>query len=375
MQVHDLIIKCASAFLARQQADGSFPAGHNGPYYDEELPVRNTSHALILLLKASAISGEDRFLHSARHAAGYIADAARRPMGANFWSRKNPPRDFANGLIGPAWVIEALMYADGYFSDMGLGRLAAEVFLLHPFRAHEGVWQSVNVDGSHGPVDDTFNHQLWFAAVGSMITGNAEIHRQVKTFMEHLDTNLGIFENGLIIHGLKPRLPVKRRIKDALRFLGGHAFTSAPINKAIAYQAFNTYGFALLFEATQDQPFWSSVKFRKLVKFLESDLYVRGLDFFLTDNEPDGLTLPFSKYGYAYNPPGFEVAYTIQTFPQYFKRPVEEAAGWWIDRQLERTFDFKTGFMERNTDDPVTLASRTYELARVDNYRLKSATT
>jgi hypothetical protein len=370
MHVHDLIIECSNAFLAKQKKDGSFPAGHNGPYYDEELPVRNTSHVLILLLKAYAINGDDRYLKPAKHAAEYVADEARRPMGANFWSRKNPVRDFSNGLIGPAWVIEALTCASGYFDDLGLNKLAEDVFLLHPFNTQEGVWQSVNVDGSHGPVDNTFNHQLWFAAAGRMIEDSPVISSRVGIFMDHLDTNLRTYENGLIIHGLKPRRRLKQVVKDTLRFIRGHAYTNSTINKAIAYHAFNTYGFSLLFERTQDHAFWSSGKFKKILRFLESDLYVQGLDCFRKDNEPDGVTLPFSKYGYAYNPPGIEVTHTIQSFPEYFKVSPEEAAGWWLDRQLEKTFNRDTDLMEKNTDDPVTLASRIYELARLNNYRL-----
>ncbi len=373
--MHELITECSNAFLARQRDDGSFPAGHNGPYYDEELPVRNTSHVLILLLKAYAINNDDRYLKSARRAAEYVANEARRPMGANFWSRKNPVRDFSNGLIGPAWIIEALACASGYFEDLELNKLAADVFLLHPFNPEEGVWQSVNVDGSHGPIDDTFNHQLWFAAVGGMINGNSEISRQIRTFMDHLDVNLGIYENGLIIHSLKPRRALKQLVKDTLRFIRGRAYTDTVINKAIAYQAFNTYGFALLFECIKDHVFWSSGKFGKILRFLESDLYVQGLDCFVTDSEPAGVTLPFSKYGYAYNPPGIEVAYTIQSFPEHFKASPEQAAASWLDRQLKKTFNRDTGFLELNADDPITLASRIYELTRMNNYRLMSPST
>jgi hypothetical protein len=294
-------------------------------------------------------------------------------MGANYWSRKNPPRDFSNGLIGPAWIIEALTYAADYFSDLELNELAAEVFLLHPFNPQSGVWQSVNVDGSHGPIDDTFNHQLWFAAAGGMINSNPKISEQIGKFMDCIDTNLGIYENGLIMHSLKPQRALKRVIKDTLRFIHGHAYTNTVINKAIAYHAFNTYGFSMLFQYSKDHPFWLSRKFKKILGFLESDLYIQGLDCFLTDNEPEGDVLPFSKYGYAYNPPGFEVAYTIQTFPEYFKVPVDEAASEWIDRQLKKTFNQDTGFMENNTDDPITLASRVYELSRLNNYTLMAS--
>ena len=378
MDVHDLIVNCATSFLKRQKEDGSFPAGHNGPYYDAELPIRNTSHVLILLLKAYSLTGDDRFIKQARRAAEYIQDNGRRPMGANFWSRKTPARDFSNGLIGPAWIIEALTYAAPYFEDLGLRELAEDVFLLHPFNPDKGVWQCVNVDGSHAPVDNTFNHQLWFAAAGNMISGNSTIEKQVEIFMDRLDDNLGIYRNGLIIHHLKThyrsKVKVKRRlklkIKDSLHFFRGDAYLDTVINKAIAYHAFNTHGFALLYERHKDHPFWSSGKFRKIIRFIESDLYSKGLNHFLHDKEYNGVALPFSKYGYAYNPPGIEVAYTAQTFEKYFKARADEIAPMSLNNQLERTFNWDTGFMERNCDDKYTLASRIYEMVYLKNYPL-----
>jgi hypothetical protein len=172
------------------------------------------------------------------------------------------------------------------------------------------------------------------------------------------------------MHSLKPRRRLKLAVKDSLRFILRRTRTNVAINKAIAYHAFNTYGFALLFEHTREHAFWSSRKFRKILRFLESDLYLRGLDCFLRDLEPDGVRLPFSKYGYAYNPPGIEVAYTVQSFPKHFRASPEAAAREWMNRQLAKTFNRDTGLMELNTDDPVTLAARIYELARLNNYRL-----
>lgn len=378
MNVHDLIVHCATSFLKRQNEDGSFPAGHNGPYHDIELPIRNTSHILILLLHAYTLTGDDRFIKQARDAAEYIKDDERRPMGANFWSRKTQGRDCSNGLIGPAWIIEALTFADPYFEDLGLRELAAGVFLLHPFNADKGVWQCVNVDGSHAPVDNTFNHQLLFAAAGSMIQGDKAIEEQVQTFMNRLNRNLGIYRNGLIIHHLKTHymsnIKLKHRLKlkakNSLHFFRGDAYVDTVINKAIAYHAFNTRGFALLYKHYKDNPFWSSEIFRKIIGFIESDLYSKGLNHFLHDRGSEGLVLPFNKYGYAYNPPGIEVAHTVQTFEKYFKSTADEIAPMSLNNQLEKTFNWDTGFMDRNTDDKFTLASRIYEIVYLKNYPL-----
>ncbi len=116
--------------------------------------------------------------------------------------RNNPEKDFSNGLIGQAWVIEALDYAARKLGDDRLVKLAEDVFLRHPFDERKGRWQVVNVDGSYDPVDMTFNHQLWFAAAGSFLKENSRIRQQVRRFMDTLDTNLEIYDNGLIVHAL-----------------------------------------------------------------------------------------------------------------------------------------------------------------------------
>ena len=82
---------------------------------------------------------------------------------------KNPGKDFCNGLIGQSWSIEALMYAANYFDIPKILKIAKEVFLLHPFDEKSGLWRRTEVNGSFLSVDETFNHQLWFAASGSLI--------------------------------------------------------------------------------------------------------------------------------------------------------------------------------------------------------------
>jgi hypothetical protein len=91
-----------------QQKDGSFPSGHNGPHGDEETPVRNTSHALYILCWL-VDSGFDEYKDKANLAVDYLLSKQARPMGSSFWCRSNPEKDFNNGLVGQAWVFEALL--------------------------------------------------------------------------------------------------------------------------------------------------------------------------------------------------------------------------------------------------------------------------
>jgi hypothetical protein len=379
MNLSDIIIGSAESLLLLQEKDGSFPAGHNGPYYDEELPLRNTGHVLMILLKAYELSGKDIYLKAALKALSYITDDERRPMGATFWVRKNPQKDFSNGLIGQAWVIEALAYAAESLNDDSLNKLAEEVFLLHPFDEQTGRWQVVNVDGSYGPVDMTFNHQLWFAAAGSLLQGSEVIQGQVKQFMNKLDSNLELYDNGLIVHALggnghkkqsfKKRL--KRLIKAQLLERGKAPYENEVINKAIGYHAFNTHGFSLLYNNTKDHQFWQSKTYSQILNFLLTDLFRNGLNYFLPDAAHKGKVLPFNRLGYSYNPPGFEVAFTVQTFKEHYKDEYEKLISMWLGRQIERTLDSKSSLMNKQTDDTVTLSARMYEAVRLKEYQLE----
>lgn len=376
----DIIVRAANSLLAVQGQDGAFAAGHNGPYYDQELPVRNTAHVMVLLFKAHELTGEAGYREAALKALAYITADERRPMGATFWARRNPQKDFSNGLIGQAWVIEALTVAAQKLEDSSLNALAEKVFLMHPFDEVAATWRIVNVDGSYAGVDTTFNHQLWFAAAGGLIADSDSVRKQVSRFLDNLEGNsLKLYENGLIVHALAGggpvKKPVKRIVKDfvkgCLKKPRGERSRDPVINKAIGYHAFNTYAFALLFEGYKEHSFWRSEMFRKLLAFLATDLYRDGLEWFCPDPSGKGKSLPFNRFGYPYNPPGIEAAFTLQTFRDYCSpAPDRDMIASWLERQFRHTLQPASGLMTENTDDSATLSARLYEAVRLDDVEL-----
>jgi hypothetical protein len=189
-RLYEIIERSATAALSLQSCDGSLPPGHNGPYHDPETPVRNTGHWLITFLKAHDLSGDPRFHDAASRAARYLSSNAARPHDATFVHRTSLYKDNCNGLIGQAWTIEALVAGADRLDMPHLTALAKKVFLLHEFDGEFGLWQITEIDGSSLGYDPTFNHQLWFAAAGSLIPG-AQIEEQVLLFLDLVPANMG----------------------------------------------------------------------------------------------------------------------------------------------------------------------------------------
>lgn len=364
--LYELILQSAAAVLPVQNcATGHMPPGHNGPYHDPETPVRNTSHWLITFLKAYDISGEERFLEAARQAAAYLCSSEARPMGATFWHRKNPEKDFCNGLIGQAWTIEALAVAAKSLGDEACQRLAEVVFLLHPFNERLGLWRRVAVDGSYLSLDMTFNHQLWFAAAGALLlpAEDERVEQRIVRFMHRLSKNLALYPSGLIRHPVTITSPTDGKVGRVKRFLPrlmreGRSGVGQDemYHKSIGYHAFNSYALALLKQQFPGHPFWQSEQMRTVLAYIGTDEFIKALQQ--------------NKYGYPYNPPGFEVAFALEVFTDNASKGQEK----WLSEQFRRCYDFKSHMMSRGTEDPVTYAARLYEATRLPDLtvRIKS---
>lgn len=354
MMLSDILTCSAAAALALQAPDGSMPPGHNGPYHDPETPVRNTAHWLITWLKVYDLTSETRYRQAAEQAVAYLTSPAARPMQATFWCRRNPRKDFANGLVGQAWTIESLVTAAHAFDREELLDLAETVFLLHPYDEKAGGWRKVNVDGSYGPLDYTFNHQLWFAAAGGLLHAarpSAQVDKLVQDFLSRLDDHLALYRSGLVRHKGPTFLAAswKRRVWGYIKHLLEWKTAVYMQMKSVGYHGFNLYGLALLKMTYPQHEVWRLPKITAVLQYAATDSYRQALET--------------SKYGYPYNPPGFEVAYAFQVFG------VEMAVTrhGWVQEQIRRSFDFETNMMRRGAEDEITYAARLYEATRLED--------
>lgn len=352
----DLIKRSATNGIRLQNDDGSMPVGHNGPHKDPDTPVRNTAHWTISFLKSYEYTENEDFRKAAIRAADYLISKNARPMNAAFWCRKNPEKDFSNGLIGQAWAIEALAQSFNRLKIPIYGKIAEEVFLLHPFNENLGLWRGVNVDGSHGPINLTFNQQLWFATCGAMLNKNGmgesnEIMYRVNKFLVNLPKNLDVYKNGLIGHMVHDR----DRYSKILR----NIYQKDPLlhQRNIGYHSFNLYAFSLLKKeiGIHDYDFWNSPEFKKTIQYATSKSYLKELNK--------------NIYAYSYNPIGFEVGFALEVFSEdILKKNINISK--WVNEQLRRHFSAKEELMIKDTADPNTLAARIYEATRLPNIEI-----
>lgn len=355
MGIKEAIIVEARAALDEQREDGSMPSGHNGPYFHVETPLRNTGHWLVTWSRVWQWTQDPVFLCAAERAMGYILLPEHRPFGENWFHRDQVGRDRCNGLIGAAWTIEALCVAHQVLGSTKALKDAVSVARSHRFNEKVGLWNRLEVDGEILSMDQTFNHQLWFAASIARLVGAGAIEFQhpLDVFMDHLNQWFAVDRDGLIRHRIviyaRDRLFVPGTLPHWL-FMRLKAIKSRrkPVDarmRDIGYHAFNLHAFALLKQFLPDHSFWQSGDFIRSLEF-------SGGRTFEKETEAG------NPYAYPYNPVGFEMALASWVFS-----PVDKVAGpeRWMDKQWNLLTSGGRDRYGNVAADPVTARARIYE--------------
>ncbi len=343
----ELFLRVAETGLSRQHSrDGNMPAGSNGPHGGRQTPVRNTAHWLQTFARAWEMSGEERFRRAALGCARYLLDRNTRNSKGLYVHRFVRGKDSCNGLMGPAWTIEGLFCG---YESLGLEECldaARALFLAHPFSAGRGVWRRVEPDGRNLSPDQTLNHQLWFCAAGSLLSGeDLEIGSIVPAFLDRLKSNLRIASCGRIRHLIYcgPAAEAKLAVKRAAgRFQDLKA-------REIGYQAFNLYALAMLRNSFPEHDIW------------DSPVLARALDYAGSPEFDKGIRA--NVFGPDYNPVGFELAYVHETFG--FGGP--DYAETWLRKQVDHGFDPVRNVFSKGALDLETATARVYECCRLSD--------
>lgn len=334
--------------------DGSFEAGHNGPYRDAETPVRNTAHFLYALCTIYELNGDQELLDSAKKSLHYLLNNDYiNPRGV-YTCRLAEGKDATNGLIGHAWIIEALIKAGDVLGSEA--RIEAErLWKIHRFDYSLGAWAKPNSDTDEPPsYDHTFNHQLWFAACIAPL-GGFEVDRQIRCFIQKNVSRLVTYKNGVIYHrspigswanwvgkdpvmGLRKLLsPLKNRNQKREMYL-----------HSVSYHTFNLYAFAMLVESGYEDDLYRVFDLEVLVQCLKENQFTEDL-----------LKLP--NIGIRYNPSGIEAAYALKVLCYEKDQTTIKK---WIDFQLEETYSDK-GILANMSPDEATSLARIYEATRL----------
>ena len=375
MKLNSFILKIAENNSKLQNEDGSFPPGHNGPYYDKETPVRNSGHWLVIFSKCYELTNKGKYKDKVYQIAKYLTSKDNRPYEYSFYHRNKKGKDKCNGLIGQAWTFEALAEATKILEDNKYVLLAEEVFFRHPFNEECGLWYCLDIDGQILPIDSTFNHQLWFAACASLIKSKRsnEILKRIIKFVNMFPQNLTIMENGMIFHPIewllkdnfmdcnlvnngpiqkvKNYLKVLRNLILNKRTLTQKEIYAKEIYRSIGYHSFNMYAFAILKSQIPNNIIW------------QSDFIVKNINFLLS-NEYNSL-LENNKYAFPYNPPGFEIPYSLYMLKRMKREEFIGISKYWINKQFNKCFNKESFMMDRNTKDALTHTARIYELTRL----------
>ena len=338
IKVNEYLLKSARAGLAQQRNDGSLIPGHNGPWGDEDTPTRITSHWTIVFSRAYKISNDEKFKKAALLAYDYLSSSGCRPHGFSFHCRDT--KNKCNGLIGQAWAMEALLEIGTTFNEKKALSLAEEVALQHPFHKNLGLWFNLEINGKKLKLNRVLNQQVWFCAMVQRIvkqTGNPILRKRVCRFLKKLPRHID-FNQEYISHLIYTKFDNKlmdgiwRKIAKTILPL---IFKKANLKQlSQEYLSFLLLGLSFL-------EGWEDIELvRKNVNYLNKNLF----------------DCPNAVYAWTYNPTGFEVAQVIKKFGIESEVSVEA----WIKKQLE--LHFNEALMDKNTNNPLTLAARIYEL-------------
>ena len=363
---------CIDSFL-KERADARYEefsaAGHaapgcNGPYMCMDTPVRNTAHWLITYSYLWKRTKDEKYRGIALDFARYLLDMQNQSRLGAIECISGRGSDPLNGMIGQAWVIEALIYAYETFGDKDLLYCAVRIFRSQDFDQSTGFWKKVNPDGTAGGFDYTLNHQIWFAIAGILILKhqeNSEIQHQVDRHLDRVAREyFGIHPDGLIQHFGAMKHPRKAfaslYLKQYVKYAGLRLRVFRPDKVDITvqeegYHLFELFGYAHIAALLDDYPLFRKKNFRKALGYSRN---IRIMNERLGIHSP----LTMNRYAYGYNSPAYEVPLIDLIFDGTVnEKKITEL----LELQKELTYDPETGRMGRNNSDPETLEARLYE--------------
>lgn len=349
--------------------------GNNGPYFSLDSPVRNTAHWIIIFSYLWRKTNDRKYYEIVNKFADYIMDDSNYGVNGAIICRLDKGMDKTNGIIGQAWVMEGLIEAFKVTRNTEYIEVAEKIFKSQPYNYNTHVWDVVDIDGKEWGPDRTYNHQVWFAAAGSLLLDvvyNEEIENQIKDFLDYSDKLFYIHRNGLLYHQANCRTGITNKIKFFTRKILcelSHLFNikSQSFNILMleeGYHLFDLFGFALLIDRFGDNKVFKTKKFMKAVKYAASENHIKKLMHpSVVDKKSDVRCnkFEFNEYAFGYNSPAFEYPFVAIKLKGNINETLLERL--W-NEQISKTFDEKSQTFSKGNHDVNTLTARMYELVR-----------
>ena len=355
------------------QGDNVLP-GHNGPYYDEETDVRNLAHWIQLCACCHKLTENEKYKSAVKILAEKLLQSSWLNSNYVYISRISK-KDSINGTVGPAWIIEGLVKAYKVLGEEKYLNLAEKIFKAQKFVPKNSLWTRINENRKDIGFDLTYNHELWFAAAGSMLLDcryDKIIDQEIQAFLTMSIKGLRVLPDGIINHYVDTWVGVKRAIsfnkQYFLKLLKDKFGKPTMRYKEEGYHLFSMYAFALLYERYKDHDFFKSKKFQKALKVtfdekLYSKLENSNPKLDSTSIGKKNIDKRINAYAYPYNAPGFELPYIAMVFMGKDDGALLLAEKV-FQKQLQLTYDEGTRTFLHNTEDGIVLTARLYELTR-----------
>lgn len=258
----------------------------NGPYNDSEENYRILAHLAIIYAYLSPIDYKNQIDAIVK----ILTIELDGIFNSNYKFRvPKGNKDSVNGLIGIAWVAEAVFYLSKFINVNYLKEKIIEILLNHPYQ--NGYWERVAPCGTKLGIDFTFNHQLWFCEQ-CLKSGNKDLSIRANDFLEKQIPNLRLYKDNIIKHysnivSLNYRAGF-RGFVDYLNGFNQSIDSDYKYKKSVAYNSFVLSSLAGCYSISPKLECWNSRIFKRICQFKLTKFHVDILNS--------------SKYGNSYNP-------------------------------------------------------------------------
>ncbi len=366
-------IRAVGQQLIQDYSNGILYGGINGPYDDPETKVRNLAHLCIMTSIEIMTYKKSEYVPLLNKMGDELMSL--RDESGLYVMRQKAGKDICNGVIGHAWVNEALIYLWRVTNDDVYIDIAVDLSKRHAFNATIGLWGRPGQEATDDTIDYTFNHQLWYAATLAELNEAVHISTfedQLDIFLEKLRFNFSTTKDGKVSHSIYRRLgtanSLKQMVKKDLNTVKEKMNKPSLAYKEEGYHVFNMMAFARLYRLYRKHSFFTSKEFKNAKNYMYSQKLLDGLEnksIEMDSSLHNGITVDEEKtlniYGYTYNVPGFEILYVDEIFGGGLENPIVKQCR---SRQFEYTYDDSTEKFGAMCHDKITINYRVYEYYR-----------